>query len=100
MIGKVFSACGQNRSKEVRPRTVGRVVGCKTASYRRFQYSGAHPLEVMSHPFQCCDTGVETGELLFDGSDDPLLLGSGGEWDLHITYLSVDHSGVASSAHL
>ena len=73
MIGKIFSARGQNRSKKVSSRTVGRVAGCQAASYRRFQYSGTHMIEVLPRPFQRRDSDIEPGELLFYRGDDPLL---------------------------
>ena len=45
--------------------------------YCRLQNSRAHALEVLPRPLQRHYPGIEAGELLFDGSYDPLLLWSG-----------------------
>ena len=55
--------------------------------YCRLQHSGAHSLEVLPYPFQCRDSGIETRELLLDGSDDPPLFPQGRQGNAYASNL-------------
>jgi hypothetical protein len=62
---------------------------------RRLQYRGSHPLEVLSDALQRRHSGVKSGELLLNGSDDPFLLSLRGQqhWSiLKATLRDMHHS--------
>ena len=53
----------------------------QSAGYRSLQYSSTHPLQILTYPFQRRDPGVEPGELLLDGGDNPTLLCDRWDWN-------------------